>query len=268
MERRKLQLEETGSTTTQDGSSCKPASDQQIISYSLNQTDQSVLDMAAHVVLLFLLLCKGERNGISATLGLSEEERNLPHPESMDNFFVSFKESGSSLHNAKDDVRTLPKVAFRLNDRKANDFDFKDNITRQTGLFKHPESAAKSLIPKHNPELTLNHEKRNHLTNGEVEGVINAHSLEPGSKEEYTLQPELRSETGVGDVLPEQTQSRSKWVTESEDGRSWPYLLRAEPRSRRRRSWLWNQFFVIEEYRGPEPVLIGRVSRCHSPSAC
>ncbi|KAJ4919136.1 hypothetical protein JOQ06_006451 [Pogonophryne albipinna] len=27
---------------------------------------------------------------------------------------------------------------------------------------------------------------------------------------------------------------------------------------RRRRSWLWNQFFVIEEYQGPEPVLIGR----------
>ncbi|XP_062280193.1 cadherin-24 [Scomber scombrus] len=25
------------------------------------------------------------------------------------------------------------------------------------------------------------------------------------------------------------------------------------------RSWLWNQFFVIEEYRGPEPVLIGRL---------
>ncbi|KAK6313998.1 hypothetical protein J4Q44_G00154570 [Coregonus suidteri] len=31
------------------------------------------------------------------------------------------------------------------------------------------------------------------------------------------------------------------------------------PRSRRRRSWQWNQFFVIEEYRGPEPVLIGRL---------
>uniref|UniRef100_A0A3Q1CVG3 Cadherin domain-containing protein n=1 Tax=Amphiprion ocellaris TaxID=80972 RepID=A0A3Q1CVG3_AMPOC len=34
---------------------------------------------------------------------------------------------------------------------------------------------------------------------------------------------------------------------------------RSEPRSRHRRSWLWNQFFVIEEYRGPEPVLIGRL---------
>ncbi|XP_074090981.1 cadherin-24 isoform X2 [Macrotis lagotis] len=32
-----------------------------------------------------------------------------------------------------------------------------------------------------------------------------------------------------------------------------PTLLRA------RRSWVWNQFFVIEEYAGPEPVLIGRL---------
>uniref|UniRef100_A0A8C7FHN5 Cadherin-2 n=1 Tax=Oncorhynchus kisutch TaxID=8019 RepID=A0A8C7FHN5_ONCKI len=31
------------------------------------------------------------------------------------------------------------------------------------------------------------------------------------------------------------------------------------PHSRHRRSWQWNQFFVIEEYRGPEPVLIGRL---------
>uniref|UniRef100_A0A671QYC3 Cadherin-22 n=1 Tax=Sinocyclocheilus anshuiensis TaxID=1608454 RepID=A0A671QYC3_9TELE len=29
--------------------------------------------------------------------------------------------------------------------------------------------------------------------------------------------------------------------------------------SRSRRSWIWNQFFVIEEYIGPEPVLIGRL---------
>uniref|UniRef100_A0A665W033 Cadherin 24, type 2a n=1 Tax=Echeneis naucrates TaxID=173247 RepID=A0A665W033_ECHNA len=40
----------------------------------------------------------------------------------------------------------------------------------------------------------------------------------------------------------------SKWVTESEDG---PPM----PRSRLRRSWLWNQFFVIEEYRGHLPML-------------
>nr|XP_045011148.1 cadherin-24 isoform X3 [Jaculus jaculus] len=36
-------------------------------------------------------------------------------------------------------------------------------------------------------------------------------------------------------------------------GRSGPTLLRT------RRSWVWNQFFVIEEYAGPEPVLIGKL---------
>lgn len=189
----------------------------------------------------------------------SKRQQVLPHPE---NFFMSLKGLESPLQNAKDDVRTLPNVAFRLNDRKPNDFDFKDNIVGQTVILEHSELAAKSLIPKHSPELALNREERSNLTNGEVEGVINAHSLVSSSDEEYALQPELHLETGVGDVLPERTRGRSKWVTESED------LPRVEPRSRRRRSWLWNQFFVIEEYRGPEPVLIGRVSCCHNQSAC
>lgn len=225
--------------------------------------------MAAHVVLLFLFFCKGERSGLSAVAGVSEEEQDLrvisskrqqvsPRPESVDNFFMSLKEFESPLQKAKDDVRTLPSEAFRRHDRKPNDFDFKNNMAEQTDILKYPESAAKSLISKHSAELTLNHEKRSNLTNGEV--VINARSLVPSS-EEYALQPELHLEAGVGDVLPES--GRSKWVMESEGGRLEPYLPRAGPRSRRRRSWLWNQFFVIEEYRGPEPVLIGRVSCCN-----
>ncbi|XP_078143745.1 cadherin 24, type 2b [Centroberyx gerrardi] len=36
-------------------------------------------------------------------------------------------------------------------------------------------------------------------------------------------------------------------------------MERKGSRSRSRRSWIWNQFFVIEEYAGPEPVLIGRL---------
>ncbi|XP_069489936.1 cadherin-24 isoform X2 [Ambystoma mexicanum] len=32
-----------------------------------------------------------------------------------------------------------------------------------------------------------------------------------------------------------------------------------EPLPRAKRSWVWNQFFVIEEYAGPEPVLIGKL---------
>lgn len=38
-----------------------------------------------------------------------------------------------------------------------------------------------------------------------------------------------------------------------------PSMDKMTSRVRRRRSWIWNQFFVIEEYSGPEPVLIGRV---------
>uniref|UniRef100_A0A8C4SJD8 Cadherin-24-like n=1 Tax=Erpetoichthys calabaricus TaxID=27687 RepID=A0A8C4SJD8_ERPCA len=34
---------------------------------------------------------------------------------------------------------------------------------------------------------------------------------------------------------------------------------RERSRTRSRRSWVWNQFFVIEEYTGPEPVLIGKL---------
>ncbi|XP_049338155.1 uncharacterized protein LOC103025951 isoform X1 [Astyanax mexicanus] len=45
--------------------------------------------------------------------------------------------------------------------------------------------------------------------------------------------------------------------TEEDEDKSWS--PKQGPRSRRRRSWIWNQFFVIEEYAGPEPVLIGRL---------
>uniref|UniRef100_A0A672MT86 Cadherin-22 n=1 Tax=Sinocyclocheilus grahami TaxID=75366 RepID=A0A672MT86_SINGR len=38
-----------------------------------------------------------------------------------------------------------------------------------------------------------------------------------------------------------------------------PNLEEMPSQSRSRRSWIWNQFFVIEEYSGPEPVLIGRL---------
>uniref|UniRef100_A0A672RF34 Cadherin 24 n=1 Tax=Sinocyclocheilus grahami TaxID=75366 RepID=A0A672RF34_SINGR len=40
---------------------------------------------------------------------------------------------------------------------------------------------------------------------------------------------------------------------------AWGHRPRKISRSRKRRSWIWNQFFVIEEYAGPEPVLIGRL---------
>lgn len=32
---------------------------------------------------------------------------------------------------------------------------------------------------------------------------------------------------------------------------------------RAKRSWVWNQFFVLEEYTGLEPLYIGKVSALH-----
>ncbi|KAI4882655.1 hypothetical protein NFI96_014646 [Prochilodus magdalenae] len=45
---------------------------------------------------------------------------------------------------------------------------------------------------------------------------------------------------------------------EMEEDEDKVWIPKEGSRSRRRRSWIWNQFFVIEEYAGPEPVLIGR----------
>ena len=211
--------------------------------------------MAARVALLFLLFCQGERSGVSEAAGLSEEDEDfrvisskkqqvLPHPETMDFFSERMKEPGGRAQDAKSDVRYLPNVAFQLSDR----------------MLSRPESSATSLTSKHSPELAVNRKKRSSLTNGEVEGVINGLSLVPRSEQVSAVQPELYVDTDAGDVQLERTRT-SKWVAETQHRFS-------EPRPRRRRSWLWNQFFVIEEYRGPEPVLIGRVSLCHNQSAC
>lgn len=196
--------------------------------------------MAAHFFLLFLFL---ERHVSLARAGLLKEDRDvhivsseghrvLPHLEPVDSFLKNFKDLEIPHQSVKDNSKTLPRTS-----RKPNHLGFMDDI------------AAKSPLAKRSLELAVNRRKRSTLTNEEVEGVINAQSLVPSS-EEYTRLPDLHLETGVSSIVLERMRQRTKWVMESEDG---------GPRSRHRRSWLWNQFFVIEEYRGPEPVLIGRV---------
>lgn len=196
--------------------------------------------MAAQFFLLFLFM---ERHASLVTAGLLKEDQNLeiilskrqqvlPHLDMVEHFLKNLKNLEIPHQNVKDDSKTLPRNA-----RKPNNLGFKEDI------------AAKSLLAKHSLELTVNRKKRSTLMNEEVEGVINAQSLVLSS-EEYTRLPDLHLETGVSGIMLERMRQRTKWVMESEDG---------GPRSRHRRSWLWNQFFVIEEYRGPEPVLIGRV---------
>lgn len=72
---------------------------------------------------------------------------------------------------------------------------------------------------------------------------------------------DIVSENGPGLVFEEaeelqqqQQQGEQEHQQEEEEP-----MQREGSRSRSRRSWIWNQFFVIEEYAGPEPVLIGRV---------
>lgn len=62
-------------------------------------------------------------------------------------------------------------------------------------------------------------------------------------------EPQLENSMGL--VFEEAELEEDKGVVGLSDGKA--------VRSRSRRSWIWNQFFVIEEYAGPEPVLIGRV---------
>lgn len=39
--------------------------------------------------------------------------------------------------------------------------------------------------------------------------------------------------------------------------RSKPYFQAGRPRTKR--SWVWNQFFVLEEYMGSDPLYVGKV---------
>lgn len=179
----------------------------------------------------------------------NKSQEDLRHPESIDKSvsFVGIKELEGQVHDGTDEIRTL-------NIGPEDDLDLVNALMRQT---LYPKPRAKSQTPNHTLQLTLSPRERSSFTvfHGEAEDVNNSHSLDLSSEDEFTLQPELHVETGV-DVQPERARGRPKWVTSPEDVHSQPHL----PRSRRRRSWLWNQFFVIEEYRGPEPVLIGRVS--------
>ncbi|KAF7653185.1 hypothetical protein LDENG_00085920 [Lucifuga dentata] len=67
-----------------------------------------------------------------------------------------------------------------------------------------------------------------------------------------------QQENGKGLVF-EEAESEVEEEEEEEEEEVRDNMERRGPRSRSRRSWIWNQFFVIEEYAGPEPVLIGRL---------
>lgn len=99
-----------------------------------------------------------------------------------------------------------------------------------------------------------------------AESVLSAHTELGAARYPPDEDSKLVNSSHVLKLRPEEASAQ---VGGSERGNSLVFeeaeedAGRAEPpgpRSRSRRSWIWNQFFVIEEYAGPEPVLIGRVS--------
>uniref|UniRef100_A0AAV2JRH7 Cadherin domain-containing protein n=1 Tax=Knipowitschia caucasica TaxID=637954 RepID=A0AAV2JRH7_KNICA len=82
--------------------------------------------------------------------------------------------------------------------------------------------------------------------------VLRLHPSTPNnrnSKEAKTAESQIQ-ENGAGLVF-EELEEEEGILAGASEGKA--------ARSRSRRSWIWNQFFVIEEYAGPEPVLIGRL---------
>ncbi|XP_023195721.1 cadherin-24-like isoform X2 [Xiphophorus maculatus] len=202
------------------------------------------LAAAPHLALLFLFLCRGEGCGVPEASGLSEEDEDmratpsekqqvLPHPESAGVLLDRIKEPGRHGCDAEADVTPIPSLAFQP-------LGANHPVDKRDTLSRHETSAA-SFMSKLRTEVTEMGSKTSGLSNGDDGGVIDGDSLGPSSEEE------AYSVNGVGEVPPGRTRGGSERV---EDPQSGP---------RRRRSWLWNQFFVIEEYRGPEPVLIGRL---------
>lgn len=223
--------------------------------------------MAAHVVLLFLLFCQGERSGISDAAGLSEEDEDLqvisskkqqglPHLESINILLEKSDKLGSHFEDPESGREALSDVDYERNYTK-------NKTIKETYKFGHPEVSSKIF---RSPEPTFNRKKRSSFANTVAKTVINNHILASRSEKASTVQPVENMDYSVGDRQPGSNHGATKWVRESEHRQPEPHMLKEEPRRRRRRSWLWNQFFVIEEYRGPEPVLIGRVSCCFSQS--
>ncbi|XP_056589271.1 cadherin-11 [Triplophysa dalaica] len=85
----------------------------------------------------------------------------------------------------------------------------------------------------------------------------------PSDASVFLLKPQFGLNSGQeGQTIVMGNQEENSSETEAIDFHKTfrePSMDEMPSRVRRRRSWIWNQFFVIEEYTGPEPVLIGRL---------
>lgn len=210
-------------------------------------------------LLLLILLPLSRADSLSNS---SDERRVSPRPRYADGFVARFKDLDGLRHDTRDDddneagkkeeKRVALSWALSLGNGKPSGFDFEDNTVGRIDAIQATKPPAKSTASTFmSPELTLSQEQGGNLTSAGVEDDLDSLVPEGG----LNVRSGLHLEADEGGVLAVKMAPRGpKWVNWPEDRR---------PHTRRRRSWLWNQFFVIEEYRGPEPVLIGRVSCCH-----
>uniref|UniRef100_A0A672HM05 Cadherin 24, type 2b n=1 Tax=Salarias fasciatus TaxID=181472 RepID=A0A672HM05_SALFA len=139
------------------------------------------------------------------------------------------------------DSNAMPVVTLRnlISHEQASD---SGPLSHSNVLQNHPsppvtDRERQAFKPKREVDSVKRKEASSHMSSGSKDINQDAQAVDP--------------ENGKGLVFEEAESEVDEDVREQVD--------RNGPRSRSRRSWIWNQFFVIEEYAGPEPVLIGRL---------
>uniref|UniRef100_A0A673AG53 Cadherin 24, type 2b n=1 Tax=Sphaeramia orbicularis TaxID=375764 RepID=A0A673AG53_9TELE len=137
------------------------------------------------------------------------------------------------------------------------------NVVTLRNLVSHEQASDtgslsySKIIQNHAASSVANKERQLFKPKREVDSVNKKEVAPPewsrDAKDTKMLAVDPQPENGMGLVFEEAESEvdEEEVVQEPAEGRG--------SRSRSRRSWIWNQFFVIEEYAGPEPVLIGRL---------
>lgn len=136
-------------------------------------------------------------------------------------------------------------LSVRAEDADAPAIDRQGNSSSHTKTFQTPSRLRDAFKQEQENEEEPRSLHRDKIKDSDSEITTSALSLQPSSK---YLNLSLKTINTI-----DSTDSPPKSMSFQE------VLNRTARLSRRRRSWIWNQFFVIEEYSGPEPVLLGRV---------
>uniref|UniRef100_A0A673WQW1 Cadherin 24 n=1 Tax=Salmo trutta TaxID=8032 RepID=A0A673WQW1_SALTR len=177
---------------------------------------------------------------------------------------VSLPIPGQISEEALTDVRAGENTVSLVNHGENAEGLMTTHIPLAPGLTEKGKNGLDELVQISTQTAFTLHTTWNVITSkSEAVGNVHTQSLEAQeSMETYPngdpshhlkLQTDFHPESRV---LPKSISSRG---LVSQAGVVGLTLTWERPRSRHRRSWQWNQFFVIEEYRGPEPVLIGRL---------